>query len=447
MVERIPLTPFENPESDVALAIPARPVSATASGWAARAGAADRIVAAVGIILCWRPVVEIGIGFADLTGIGGVLGLRGDIHATDPAVWAAFLAAGRAATLGGRAALGIAADPTRHTAASGLVEHERPIEAILLRITDLAGVGGIVLVLLERLPLDLALIRAGIDRALDAIAAFGRRAALGIAARSAFATERAILGGRPIVAIPGRRTELAGVLGIDDPGVEGLSADDAAARDTPLGGAAFARPAADIVAAIPPKCAASRAAGGESAVAAHAANATVADGRSVRDATAHVVAGSAIEQIRCRVNAARPAGGRLIGRACATAVRSTDAATAPARLADLAGVGHASADAVNAGWRLAVRRSPAWVQATAAVVYIGLVLLGGDAIAAAFLGSLAADTGATGGIARPGAAVGVRRATLMQRHALLRRRGSLRQQDRNSAGRRSVQECFQRFSP
>lgn len=114
---------------------------------------------------------------------------------------------------------------------------------------------------LEWLPFDLALIRAGIDRAVHAVAALSGRATLAVATGAALAAERIVLRGGPITTVPRGVAELAGVGRIDFALAERSIADDAATGHAAFGGAAVARPATDIVAAILSIRAAARAAG------------------------------------------------------------------------------------------------------------------------------------------------------------------------------------------
>jgi hypothetical protein len=64
---------------------------------------------------------------------------------------------------------------------------------------------------------------------------------------------------------------------------------------------------------------------------------------------AAVVTGAAVVHVRRRVGAASPAGGWLIGRAGANAIRPADPAAVAAGLSDQAPIGHAAASAVDAG--------------------------------------------------------------------------------------------------
>ena len=104
----------------------------------------------------------------------------------------ALLATGFAATLGRSATFSVAADPSRHASAEGVIGQGRPIETVALRITDLAIVLRVVRVRFDRLALDFALIRAVDVGALDAIATFGGRAAVPVATDPAVAAEGVI---------------------------------------------------------------------------------------------------------------------------------------------------------------------------------------------------------------------------------------------------------------
>jgi len=114
--------------------------------------------------------------------------------------------------------------------------------AVVGRVADFGSDG---------LTLDFALVGAVDVRALDTVAAFGRRAALAVAAGPVVAAEGAVGREGPIVAVAGRIAELTGVGRVDLAGVERFDPDRAAARFAPLGGAALVRSAAVAVATIP----------------------------------------------------------------------------------------------------------------------------------------------------------------------------------------------------
>ena len=111
---------------------------------------------------------------------------------------------------------------------------------------------------------------------------------------------------------------------------------------------------------------------------------------------ATVVTGAAIVQVGRGVDAAAPAFGRSVRKTGAAAVPSTDPAAVAAWLPDPALTGHAAAGASDAGRELAPRRLPAPILAAATVVHVGLVLIDGHAIPAAFLGAHAADAAPAG---------------------------------------------------
>ena len=262
----------------------------------------------------------------------------------------------------------------------------------------------------EWLPLDFTLIRTGVDRALHTVAAFRGRATLRVAAGSSLTAEGVIPRGRPIVSITSWITELAGIVRIDLTGVEGLDANRAAAQHAAFGGAALVRPATAAIAAISPIRAAPVAAGIITIIAAQSANAAHANARCMGGSAATVVTRAAVVQIRRGVDAAAAAFGRLVRRARAAPVRPTDPATVTARLPDLAFIGHAAADPLDARRKLAFRRFLAPVLAAAAVVHIGLELLGGNAVPTAFLRAVGANAAPARGITQPRAATGISRA-------------------------------------
>jgi hypothetical protein len=174
---------------DLTLALAARAVVAAQTGFTALAGAALPVETALGVVVRARPTGEIDIRFAKLTRIVWVDCVFGDIFTADPAVRSALFAACFPAALGWRATFAIAADSPRHPAAGDLVVDETPIEPVLFRIAFLAVVGRVADVCSERLALDFALVRAVDIRALHAVAALGRRAALAVAAFPPVAAE------------------------------------------------------------------------------------------------------------------------------------------------------------------------------------------------------------------------------------------------------------------
>jgi hypothetical protein len=100
-IERILLSRIECPIPNLALAFPARCVSAAKPVRAALTGAADRAIAAGSAIVRGRPIIRVGVGLADFARFGGIDRPFADILAVYPAVRAAFLTTGRAAALSG----------------------------------------------------------------------------------------------------------------------------------------------------------------------------------------------------------------------------------------------------------------------------------------------------------------------------------------------------------
>ncbi len=211
-IELVDVTALELIVPDMTGALTARSVVAALTLRATLSGTADATHAARGIVVRGRPIAEVVVGLADLARIAGVDGTFVDILTADPAMRAALLAAGLTAALGRRTTFAVAADPPRHAAAGGLVVDEGPIEAVDIRLTNLASVRRVVCVRFDWLALDFALVRARILRTLDAVAALGGRAAFSVAADSPISTEGVIGRGRPVVAVTPRVAELTGVV-------------------------------------------------------------------------------------------------------------------------------------------------------------------------------------------------------------------------------------------
>lgn len=212
--------------------------------------AADLPNATGSIVIRRRPIADRDARFANLARVRWVGVTIRDVFAANPAMWPALLTTCRATALGWRATFPVATDaPGRLTARCLVIQH-CPVKAVRIRSANLAIAGRVPPAAFDRLPLDFTLVRAVHIRALNPIAALGRRATVAVATDAPVTTEESIAGICPAVRIAPRVAILAGILGVDLTVIEGINPDHALAPHAPVRPAALIRPATITVAAL-----------------------------------------------------------------------------------------------------------------------------------------------------------------------------------------------------